>query len=50
MLKDDVIDATLFVLTNGGVTSDGVSYDGPNLDGRGHQPLLTTFPYLATPN
>src|SRR5256712_1824376 len=49
-LTDDVIDATLFVLTNGAVTSDGVSYDGPNLDGRGHKPLLTTFPYLATPN
>ncbi len=50
LLKDDVIDATLFVLTNGAVTSDGVSYDGPNLDGRGHKPLRTTFPYLATPN
>src|SRR5712692_6919710 len=50
LLKDDVIDATLFVLTNGAVTSDGVSYDGPNLDGRGHKPLLPTFPYLATPN
>ncbi len=50
LLKDDVIDATLFVLTNGVVTSDGVSYDGPNLDGRGHKPLRTTFPYLATPN
>lgn len=50
LLKDDVIDATLFVLTNGAVTSDGVSYVGPNLDGRGHQPLLITFPYLATPN
>jgi len=49
-LTDDVIDATLFVLTSGAVTSDGVSYDGPNLDGRGHKPLLTTFPYLATPN
>jgi hypothetical protein len=50
LLKDDVIDATLFVLTNGVVTSDGVSYDGPNLDGRGHKPLRITFPYLATPN
>src|SRR5438093_440734 len=49
-LTDDVIDATLFVLTSGAVTSDGVSYDGPNLDGRGHKTLLTTFPYLATPN
>ncbi len=50
LLKDDVIDATLSVLTNGAVTSDGVKYDCCNLDGRGHKPLRTTFPYLATPN
>jgi len=49
-LTDDVIDATLFVLTNGVVTSDNVSYNGPNLGGSGHTPLLPVFPYLAGPN
>jgi hypothetical protein len=50
MILDDVIDITLTVLTNSNVTSDNVSYSGPNLGGSGHKPLLTTFPYLASPN
>ncbi len=49
MLKDDVIDQTLSVLTNGAVKSDNVSYDG-NGPSQGHQPLVPQFPYLAFPN
>jgi hypothetical protein len=50
MIKDDVIDITFQVLTNGGVKTDGVSYDGPNAGGTKHKPLLAEFPYLADPN
>lgn len=50
MITDDVIDATLFVLTNGAVTADNVSYAGPNANGSAHKPLLPGFPYLAAPN
>ena len=51
LLKDDVIDITLSVLTNGGVTTDNVSYEGASGNpGQGHQPLVTSFPYLAPPN
>jgi hypothetical protein len=50
MLKDDVIDITLSVLSDGAVKTDNVSYEGPNAGGTGHQPLLTNFPYLAEPN
>jgi Domain of unknown function (DUF4331) len=50
LLMDDVIDITLSVVTNGGITADNVSYAGPNLGGTGHQPLLEQFPYLANPN
>lgn len=51
MLKDDVIDIALSVLTNGGVTTDNVSYDGvPGNPAQGHQPLSTSFPYLAPAN
>lgn len=50
MIKDDVIDITLSVLSNGAVTTDNVSYDGPNQGGSKHSPLLEDFPYLATPN
>ncbi len=50
LLMDDVIDITLSVVTNGGITSDNVSYAGPNAGGVGHQPLLEAFPYLANPN
>jgi hypothetical protein len=50
MIKDDVIDITFQVLTNGGVKGDNVSYDGPNAGGTGHKPLLAQFPYLADPN
>jgi hypothetical protein len=50
-LKDDVIDTTLAVLTNGGITTDNVSYEGtPGNPGQGHQPLSPQFPYLAQPN
>jgi hypothetical protein len=50
LIKDDVIDTTLTVLTDGAVKSDNVSYEGPNAGGTSHQPLLTDFPYLAPPN
>ncbi len=51
LLKDDVIDTTLSVLTNGAITSDNVSYDGiPGNPGQGHAPLLKRFPYLAEAN
>ncbi len=51
MLLDDVIDITLSVLSNGAVTSDNVSYTGaPGNPGQGHQPLSTSFPYLAPAN
>jgi Domain of unknown function (DUF4331) len=51
MLKDDVIDIALTVLTNGGVTTDNVSYEGvPGNPAQGHSPLETAFPYLAQPN
>jgi hypothetical protein len=50
MLKDDVIDITLSVVSNGAVTSDNTSYDGPNAGGAAHRPLLPAFPYLAEPN
>lgn len=50
MIKDDVIDITLQVLSNGAVKGDNVSYDGPNAGGSKHSPLLADFPYLANPN
>lgn len=51
MLKDDVIDITLQVLTNNSAATDNVSYDGtPGNPSQGHQPLATSFPYLAPPN
>lgn len=51
LLKDDVIDITLSVLTNGAITTDNVSYDGtPGNPSQGHSPLQTQFPYLALPN
>ncbi|MBE9031563.1 DUF4331 domain-containing protein [filamentous cyanobacterium LEGE 11480] len=51
LLKDDVIDTTLSVLTNGAVPSDNVSYEGtPGNTAQGHQPLERRFPYLAKPN
>jgi hypothetical protein len=49
MIKDDVIDITLSVLTNGAIKGDNVSYEGSNL-AQGHQPLDSKFPYLALPN
>ncbi|MEM7063065.1 MAG: DUF4331 domain-containing protein [Cyanobacteria bacterium P01_B01_bin.77] len=51
MLKDDVIDITLSVLSDGAVTTDNVSYEGtPGNPAQGHQPLESAFPYLALPN
>jgi hypothetical protein len=51
MLKDDVIDITLSVLTNGAVKGDNVSYEGTGSNpAQGHKPLEASFPYLALPN
>ncbi len=51
LLKDDVVDITLSVLTNGAITSDNVSYEGtPGNPAQGHQPLISDFPYLAPAN
>lgn len=51
LLKDDVIDITLSVLTNGAVKTDNVSYEGtPGNPAQGHKPLEPEFPYLALPN
>lgn len=51
LLADDVVDITLAVLTNGGITSDNVSYEGtPGNPAQGHDPLEPTFPYLAPAN
>lgn len=51
MLKDDVIDITLSVLSDGAITTDNVSYEGtPGNPSQGHQPLESAFPYLAMPN
>ncbi|PZO10739.1 MAG: DUF4331 domain-containing protein [Leptolyngbya foveolarum] len=51
LLKDDVIDTTLSVLTNGAITSDNVSYEGiPGNFAQGHDPLISDFPYLAPAN
>lgn len=44
LLKDDVIDITLSVLSNGAVKRDNVSYE------MNHKPLMAEFPYLADPN
>ena len=46
LLKDDVIDITLSVLTNGAIASDNVSYEGtPGNPSQGHDPLISDFPY-----
>jgi Domain of unknown function (DUF4331) len=51
MLKDDVVDVALTVLTNGAVTTDNVSYDGVSDNpAQGHSPLASAFPYLAPAN
>ena len=51
MLKDDTIDTTLSVLTNGAIKSDNVSYEGTGSNpAQGHKPLEASFPYLALPN
>jgi hypothetical protein len=51
MLKDDVIDITVNLLSNGAIKGDNVSYDGPGGNAaQGHKPLEANFPYLALPN
>jgi Domain of unknown function (DUF4331) len=51
MLKDDTIDITLSVLTNGAIKGDNVSYEGTGGNpAQGHKPLEASFPYLALPN
>jgi len=51
LLLDDVIDRSFTLLTAGIVTTDNVSYTGtPGNPAQGHQPLLSSFPYLALPN
>jgi hypothetical protein len=51
LFKDDVIDITLSVVTNGAIPTDNVSYDGtPGNPSQGHDPLVPAFPYLALPN
>jgi hypothetical protein len=51
LLKDDVVDITLSVLTNGAVTGDNVSYEGAaGNPAQGHDPLIADFPYLAPAN
>lgn len=51
LLKDDVVDITLSVLTGNPMASDNVTYEGvPGNPAQGHKPLVTTFPYLALPN
>jgi Domain of unknown function (DUF4331) len=51
MLKDDTIDTTLSVLTNGAIKGDNVSYEGTGSNpAQGHKPLAASFPYLALPN
>lgn len=51
LIKDDVFDITISVLTNGAITTDNVSYEGtPGNPAQGHDPLTPSFPYLALPN
>jgi hypothetical protein len=51
LLKDDVIDTTLSVLTNGAIKSDNATYEGTSGNpAQGHKPLESSFPYLALPN
>lgn len=51
LLLDDTIDITLSVLSNGAIPGDNVSYTGtPGNPNQGHDPLSTSFPYLAPAN
>ncbi|WP_309740219.1 MULTISPECIES: DUF4331 domain-containing protein [unclassified Chamaesiphon] len=51
LIKDDVIDITLSVLTNGAIKGDNATYEGtPGNPAQGHKPLEGSFPYLALPN
>lgn len=49
-ILDDVIDATLFVLTNGAITTDNVAYTSSQGTSTPHSPLLPGFPYLPAPH
>jgi len=53
-ITDDVVDITLTYLVTGApgtAVSDGVSYEGAGTSSQpGHQPVLSTFPYLPAPN
>ncbi len=51
MLKDDVVDITLGVVTTGRIKTDNVSYNGASGNSaQGHNPLVNSFPYLAPAN
>jgi len=51
LIMDDVIDITLKLLTHNPAATDNVNYAAnPGNFATGHQPLSTTFPYLAPPN
>lgn len=51
LLRDDVIDQTLPLLTKKKITTDNVSYAGAGGNpAQGHQGLVKSFPYLALPN
>jgi hypothetical protein len=48
-LRDDVIDISLNLLSNGGITSDGVPDDNTTITD-GQQGSVAAFPYLGPPN
>jgi hypothetical protein len=51
LILDDVIDITLKLVLRNAAASDNINYDAtPGNPGTGHQPLSTSFPYLAPPN
>jgi Domain of unknown function (DUF4331) len=51
LFKDDTVDTILQVVTGSADATDNVSYEGtPGNVAQGHQPLSTSFPYLAPAN
>lgn len=51
LIKDDVVDITLQLVTNNPGVKDNVFYDGvPGNPAQGHDQPLNTLPYLAKPN
>ncbi|MEB3292178.1 MAG: DUF4331 domain-containing protein [Synechococcales bacterium] len=51
LLLDDTVDQTLSVLTGNPNATDNVSYVGAvGNPAQGHDPLVSSFPYLALPN